>query len=318
MIDPVTAASGLVALGVFVFVGAAVLLIWRGTQRGQLKRRLDRLEERPAAESDAPVAATGLIETVVRATGPFARLALPDQDWEKSPLRLEFMHAGWRSSQAPALFFGAKGLLTIGLPSLALVVFFFSGRAPSFNVAVLILAALGIAGLYLPTMTLKKAIESRQQNLIETFPDALDLLTVCVEAGLSLEASLARVAQEMAPSHPLIATELQLVVLEMRAGRGREEALRNLAKRNGVDDIESLVGTLIQSEQFGVSVADSLRTHSDTLRGRRRQKAEERASTVGTRLTFPLLVCILPTLMIVVAGPAVIKLADSFKVFGGQ
>jgi len=152
--------------------------------------------------------------------------------------------------------------------------------------------------------------------LFDSFPDALDLMTVCMEAGLSLEGALGRVADEMVRSSQLLASELQLVVLEMRAGRGRDVALRNLARRNGLDEIESLVATLVQAEQFGVSVADSLRTHSDLLRARRQQQAEERAATVGTRLTFPLMACILPTLMIVVTGPAALRLITSLKNFG--
>jgi tight adherence protein C len=251
----------------------------------------------------------------VRATGPLARIALPEGGWEQSQLRQRFIQAGWRSPGAPTTFYGIKAILTLALPLLVLVVLLFRERSTSPSVALLALVGAGLVGLYGPNLILKDALERRRKTIFDGLPDALDLMTICMEAGLSLEGALARVAEEIAGTQPLIASELQLVVLEMRAGRGRETALRNLAKRNSVEELESLVAALVQAEQFGVSVADSLRTHSDALRNKRKQKAEEQAATVGTRLTFPLMVCILPTLLIVVVGPAVLKLVDAFKSF---
>ena len=163
------------------------------------------------------------------------------------------------------------------------------------------------------------SLENRKQQLLEQFPDALDLLTVCVEAGLSLEAALTRVAEEMSVSHPLLSDEMNLVVLEMRAGRARDEALRNLARRNDLAAIESFVATLTQAERFGGSISDAIRVYSETLRNQRRQGAEEQAAKIGTKLTIPLVLCILPVLFIVMAGPAMLALVEVFSTgFGGQ
>jgi tight adherence protein C len=305
----------MLALGatIFLLTAGLVLLAAQGFKRTQLKRRLQRLEERPAESLDE--ASSGFVESFIRTTGPLARLALPDESWEESPIRAQFIHAGWRSANAPTVFFAIKTILTLGLPLAWLsAAVLFSEAKPLIISAGMLLC--GLVGLYGPNLVLKHRVEARQRELFESFPDALDLMTVCMEAGLSLEGALSRVADEMAQSNQLLASELQLVVLEMRAGRGRDVALRNLARRNGLEEIESLVATLVQAEQFGVSVAGSLRTHSDLLRNRRQQQAEERAATVGTRLTFPLMACILPTLMIVVTGPAAVRLIASLKTLG--
>jgi tight adherence protein C len=304
----------LIAVFVALATVLAAIAIGNISRRGELRRRLARLEERPV-QSENQNQASGLVETIVRASGPLAKLALPDEDWERSELRQQFVQAGWRSANAPTVFFGLKALLTLLLPAVVLVIMLARDRTPGAAVLLLILVGAGLVGLYGPNMILKSSVEKRRKLIFESLPDALDLMTICMEAGLSLEGALARVADEMVATRPLIASELQLVVLEMRAGRGRETALRNLSRRNGVDELDSLVSALVQAEQFGVSVADSLRLHSEALRGKRKQKAEEQAATVGTRLTFPLMICILPTLMIVVVGPAVLKLIDAFKSF---
>ena len=313
-LDPARLVPWLIAVFVALATVLAAIAIGNISRRGELRRRLARLEERPV-QSENQNQASGLVETIVRASGPLAKLALPDEDWERSELRQQFVQAGWRSANAPTVFFGLKALLTLLLPAVVLVIMLARDRTPGAAVLLLILVGAGLVGLYGPNMILKSSVEKRRKLIFESLPDALDLMTICMEAGLSLEGALARVADEMVATRPLIASELQLVVLEMRAGRGRETALRNLSRRNGVDELDSLVSALVQAEQFGVSVADSLRLHSEALRGKRKQKAEEQAATVGTRLTFPLMICILPTLMIVVVGPAVLKLIDAFKSF---
>jgi tight adherence protein C len=308
-IDPLVAFA---ALAVFFAIALACLALAQVVRRGRLRRRLEKLDESVAASDDGDQAA-GLVETIVKATGPLARMVLPESGWEQSGLRQRFVQAGWRSANAPTIFFGLKALLTMILPLLALVLMVLKESSPSVGIMLLVMIASGLFGLYAPNLLLKQACERRQRVIFEGLPDALDLMTICMEAGLSLEGALARVSEEMVSTRPMIAEELQLVVLEMRAGRGREIALRNLAKRNGVEELDALVAALVQAEQFGVSVADSLRTHSDALRSKRKNQAEEQAATVGTRLTFPLMVCILPTLLIVVVGPAILKLIDTFK-----
>ena len=163
-------------------------------------------------------------------------------------------------------------------------------------------------GYYLPNIVLRNLIARRQREIFENFPDALDLMTVCVEAGLGMDAALARVATEIGLKSEVLSEELQLVTLELRAGSSKEKALRNLALRTGVEDVDALVAMLIQSERFGTSVADSLRVQSDMLRTKRRQRAEEQAAKIALKLLFPLIFFIFPSLLVVLMGPAFIQI----------
>jgi tight adherence protein C len=296
-----------VGVAVFVFTVALLALLVGLNARRRLRDRLGRLDgaDRRVADSDED---RDWIESVAKISGPLARLALPADAQALTAMRLQFVQAGWRNPRTPLVFFALKTCLAFGLPIVAFLVCANLGDSPETSTIALVAAVAGLVGLYAPTSALRAATASRKRELFEGFPDALDLMTVCMEAGLSLEAALLRVAQEMAETSPTLAAELQLVVLEMRAGRGREEALRNLARRTGVDEIESLVSTLVQAEQFGISVSQSLRVHSGMLRTKRRQRIEEAAAKIGTKLTFPLMICILPAVMLVVGGPAVINI----------
>jgi tight adherence protein C len=203
------------------------------------------------------------------------------------------------------LFFAAKTLLALALPGL-LAIYFGISSADKINPAMALssLVAAAALGYFLPNAWLNWRIRNRQREIFESFPDALDLMTVCVEAGLALDAALVRVGQEMRLKSITLAEELHLVSLEMRAGSSRERALRNLALRTGVEEIDSLVALLVQSDRFGTSVADSLRVHSDGLRTKRRFRAEEAAAKIPVKLLFPLLFCIFPALMLVLLGPS--------------
>jgi tight adherence protein C len=193
------------------------------------------------------------------------------------------------------------------MPALIALVFFLSsiGRPQGTMVLLLFAATLGY---YIPNIVLTRIVERRQREIFENIPDALDLLTVCVEAGLSLERALVKVASEIHIKSMTLAQELQLVLMEMRAGFTKEKALRNFALRTGVDDVDTLVAMLVQSERFGTSVGDSLRVHSENLRNKRRLLAEETAAKIGLKLLFPLIFCIFPTLMMVLMGPAAIQI----------
>jgi tight adherence protein C len=164
-------------------------------------------------------------------------------------------------------------------------------------------------GYYAPNVTLARISKWRKREIFESIPDALDLLTVCVEAGLSLERALIKVAAEIHIKSETLAQELQLVLMEMRAGFSKEKALRNFALRSGVDDVDTLVAMLVQSERFGTSVGDSLRVYSENLRNKRRLLAEECAAKIGLKLLFPLIFCIFPTLLMVLLGPAAIQIS---------
>jgi tight adherence protein C len=262
---------------------------------------------------DSPHESGKWIERMVRAARPLSRLSVPEEGWEKSALRTRFMNAGWRNPAAPALYFASKTALALLLPASAGVVLaLLPGTRPAIQVLFVLLVA-ATSGYYLPNIVLARVVERRKREIFETIPDALDLLTVCVEAGLSLERGMVKVAAEINIKSVILGQELQLVLMEVRAGFSKEKALRNFALRIGLDDIDSLVAMLIQSERFGTSIGDALRVYSETLRGKRRMLAEEAAAKIGLKLLFPLIFCIFPTLLMVLLGPAGIQLSRAFS-----
>jgi tight adherence protein C len=287
----------LVAAGVAV----AALLVFSPLA---LRERLTEVVEPTEAAPD-PVA-IGWVEKVAHVAQPFSRLSLPEEGWEKSPLRTRFMNAGWRNASVPSLYFAAKTVLVLALPAIVALCGAFALNGPQKGFMYLLLLVAGI-GYYLPNAVLAHKAAVRCRDIFENFPDALDLLTVCVEAGLSLERALAKVAGEIHIKSVALAQELQLALMEMRAGFTKERALRNLALRSGVEDVDTLVAMLIQSERFGTSMGDSLRIHSDNLRSKRSVLAEEAAAKIALKLLFPLIFCIFPTLMLVLIGPAGIQ-----------
>ncbi|AOK61411.1 type II secretion system F family protein [Burkholderia ubonensis] len=239
---------------------------------------------------------------------PISKLSVPKEGWEDSPLRVRLMNAGWRTPNAASVYFGAKTLLAIALPAMLLPALITTRLAESRYTLSMILVVLGAIGYYLPNVVLSRKIAARQRVIFEDFPDALDLLTVCVEAGLSLDSALLKVCEELQFRSPVVASELELMLLEMRSGFTKEAALRNLALRTGVEDIESFCAMLIQADRFGTSIGDSLRVLSDMLRTRRRMRAEERAAKIALKLLFPLIFCIFPALLTVLLGPAFIHI----------
>ncbi len=275
-----------------------------------LRQRLTRFLGK--AEASQLEAGGGWVERVARAAKPLTRLSIPEEGWEKSSLRTRFMNAGWRNPAAPTLFFAAKTVLALSLPAIAALAFVLSRHSLGSTEFLGLLLLAAWLGYYLPNIALTRIATRRQREIFETIPDALDLLTVCVEAGLSLERALVKVAGEIHIKSVVLAQELQLVLMEMRAGFSKEKALRNLALRSGVDDVDTLVAMLIQSEKFGTSIGDSLRVHSDNLRHKRRVMAEEAAAKIGLKLLFPLIFCIFPTLLMVLIGPAGIQIARTF------
>lgn len=228
---------------------------------------------------------------------------LPASTKQLSHTRRLMVRAGYRRQEAVTAMFGAKILLPAGL--LGLVYF---TKIYTYN-PILILVGAGIVGYLLPELWLTWRVKKRQHRLRLALPDVLDLLVICVEAGLGLDQAILRVSQELKVAHVELSEELQLVNLEMRAGKTRLEALRELASRTGVDDIKALVAMLIQTDRFGTSVARSLRVHSDSLRIKRRQRAEEMAAKATIKMVPPLVFFIFPALFIVILGPAVIAVA---------
>jgi tight adherence protein C len=219
---------------------------------------------------------------------------------ELGKLQQRLVTAGYRGHEALVIFFGIR--LTCALGAFAVMMSSILMR-PNLPMAI----GGGALGYLLPSMVLARLAKKRQHRVRLGLPDALDLLVVSVEAGLGLDQAIQRVGDELAFAHPELAGELRMINLELRAGKARPDALRNLATRTGVDDIESLVAMLVQTDKFGTSVAQSLRVHSETVRTKRRQRAEEAAAKTGAKMVFPLVFCIFPSIFVVTIGPAAIK-----------
>lgn len=304
---------------VFLVIAGIPLAAYFMLRRTGVQRRLDQVFDGTATGAEQrPADAPKWIASVVQAATPLAKLSVPEEGWESSGLKRRFIQAGWRNPNAPIIFFAIKTLAAFGLPLVLWLIRVFSDSTTPLDDFLLYVGLAACIAFYLPNWLLNRMIAKRQLEIFESFPDALDLLTICVEAGLSLEAALNRVAAEISLKSTILAEELQLVCLEFRAGSGKERALRNLALRTGVEDIDTLVAMLVQSEKFGTSIGESLRIHSEGLRIKRQQRAEERAAKVSVKLTFPLVLCIFPSIMIVVVGPAVISIMRNFaKLTGG-
>jgi tight adherence protein C len=236
-----------------------------------------------------------------------ARLAgfLPNADGSES-IKDGLTEAGLRGPNAVTTFLGAKVLLAVGLPLIFLFVLGFLG-VPLGNIVVWMIV-LAVVGFYLPTLWLWTEANKRKLEVTHGLPDALDLMVVCVEAGLGLNAAILKVAGEMSLASPVLASELRQVNNEMKAGINRIDALRNLADRTGVSDVKSLVAVLVQTDRLGTSVAASLRAQSDSLRVKRRQRAEEAAHKVAVKLVFPLVLCIFPELLLILLGPGMLSI----------
>ncbi|POR51688.1 tight adherence protein C [Paraburkholderia eburnea] len=270
--------------------------------------RFDSSKTSPDAGQPEVEESSKWLETIVEISQPISKLSIPKEGWEGSVARLKLVNAGWRTPNAVAVFFAAKTMLALLLPLPALVWLVGTSVETSTTLFWMILVALASFGFYLPNLVLSRRVSTRKRAIFEDFPDALDLLTVCVEAGLGLDAALMRVAKEIQLGSPVVASELELMLLELRSGFSKATALRNFSLRIGVEDIESFSTLLIQADRFGTGIGASLRVLSDTLRTRRRMRAEEQAAKISLKLLVPLLFCIFPALMVVLAGPAFINI----------
>jgi tight adherence protein C len=246
-------------------------------------------------------------ETAVRIVGPFAQLSSPTSDAKLSPLRVRFLNAGIRYPDASLVYFGMKTLLPLGFAALAFLGMRTTGAADGTEM-LLYLAVAALVGCYLPNLVLHLLVRARRREIFENFPDAADLMLVCVEAGLGLDAGLAKVTEEIQVKSVALAQELHWTNLEMRAGATREKSLRNLALRTGVEEIGTFATMLTQSDRFGTSIGESLRVFSDDLRHKRQIRAEEQAAKVPTKMLLPLVLCIFPCISMVILTPAVIRI----------
>jgi len=260
-----------------------------------IERRLGELTQAPLKVDEERWSGRVFVDSLKRLGN-----AVPRSHAEMGKLQQRLIAAGYRGQEALPVFIGIRvGVAVLGFFVAALPIF----GQPNLFIA---LTACGL-GYVLTGMVLARLAKKRQRRIQLGLPDALDLLVVTVEAGLGLDQALQRVGEELAFAHPDLSEELRLVNLELRAGKGRTEALKNLADRTGVDDVGSLVAMLVQTDRFGTSIAQSLRVHSDTLRTKRRQRAEEAAAKTGVKMVFPLVFCIFPAIWVVTIGPAAIK-----------
>jgi tight adherence protein C len=285
---------GFIFISLLVVGGAMALSPGGGTTA--LARRLGEVSAARTDQADEPPPDRSVIQALKR-MGAMAPRSLKEQ----GKLQQRLVVAGYRGREAMVVFFGIR----LGVA----VLFFVLAATPVFigrpNLAMAL--AVCAVGYVLPSMVLARIAKRRQHRMRLGLADALDLLVVSVEAGLGLDQALQRVSDELMFAHPELCEELRLINLELRAGTARSEALHNLARRTQLDDIASLVTMLVQTDKFGTSVAQSLRVHSETLRTKRRQRAEEAAAKTGAKMVFPLVICIFPAIWVVTLGPAIIK-----------
>jgi tight adherence protein C len=301
---------GLTFAAIFLFMFGFYLSAQGYTEKREFKKRLEGIEG--DLEGNNIVEVPSKESPFLHFVGTLGKFLAPKKEGNISEMRRLFIRAGYRTAKALPLFFGLKVLLALSLFGVALVgkLFFWQKISPaSFTYLSIILP---VVGFYLPNLWIKLRISSRKDKIQRGLPDALDLMVVCVEAGTGLDAALSRTAEEMKKTNSVLAEELELVNLEIRAGKPRQDALKNLAWRTDLEDISNLTTLMVQTERFGTSIAQALRVHSDFMRTKRFQRAEELAQKMPIKLIFPLALFILPMLFLITLGPAV---AVFFKYF---
>ena len=301
--------AGLVAVSAGLFVYAAAMLREEGRKRREMAGRAQAVINAVRLGEDGRPGLLGWFENFgQRAATWFGELVKPREAKELSKTRSSLVQAGYRQPSAVELFWGIKaGFAFVGLVLGGLAAM--SGRLPG-QYKMFVVVGLVAAGFYLPGVILGFRVKARQKAITHSLPDALDMLVVCVEAGMGLDQAIYRVCQELSQKDPILSSELRLLTLELRAGKSRREALRNLSTRVGLEDLGSLVAMLIQTDMFGTSIAQTLRVYADSMRTKRFQMAEELAAKLPVKLLLPLMLFIFPTLLIVILGPAGIRIAQ--------
>lgn len=290
-------------LGVFILISSAgVLLFYREAMAQRIAAVIGGKQQKTTLSGTLHNAGTSIGLMVER-----LEKVVPKSQSEVSVVQQRLIRAGYRKDAAVNYFYGSKVIVIVALCAIVT----FSGFV-SISPFVFYITAIGL-GYLAPDFWLGRKIKARQSRIRLTLPDLLDLLVICVEAGLGVDQATARATQELQKTHPVIADELDIVVLEQRAGRPRSEAWRHMAERTDVEMVRNLVSMLVQSEQFGTSIAKTLRTHSDTLRTQRIQTVEEMAAKTTVKLIFPLVLFIFPCLFLVVLGPAIILIMEEFQ-----
>lgn len=302
--------SDLLPLLVFAAIAVAIWLILSAISRRNVnvEKRLEKFN-RPAtlADLEPPALGNEKIQGIMEKAMAFSKPLMPKTELEQSRLRVRLANAGFRSEKAVSIFLGIKMVyFSANVVATAMTL------VPTFGLTLWVLAGIVLAavqGLYVPEIALWFIRRRRQQAIFLTLPDALDLLVVCVESGLGLDAAMRKVCEEMKEHAPIIVEELTIANFQLQMGRPRRDVLHDLGVRTGVDDVRSLAAILIQADRFGSSIAQALRVQSDSMRTRRKQLAEEKAAKTAVQLIFPLVLFIFPGIFVVLVGPAGIQIA---------
>jgi tight adherence protein C len=294
----------LIILGVGAAAVAAYVVVTEQSRRQVVERSLGR-----PAESDLRRQIRRDERSHDSAFQRNLRRAAPDRWTKDVKTKEKLVQAGHDDPSAPLYYSFARVVSTVALP---LLVFLFGPRNSFFQLLMSMIGA-AVIGFVAPIYYLVRAVRVRQDKIRKSLPDTLDLLVVCVEAGISLDAAILRVAKELLPVHPELAGELMVVNQKNNAGMVREEALRGMWERTGVEELRTLIASLIQSEKWGSSSSRTLRVSSETLRRKRRQSAERRAATAPVKMIIPLALLIFPALFIVILGPAVLNIVAAFR-----
>ncbi|MBI3329330.1 MAG: type II secretion system F family protein [Nitrospinae bacterium] len=291
---------------VLIFVGISAALSSRDKRKEWRERLTGRWENAPSEAM--PEGLTPRRTGFSRFLGSMGEAATPKNADELSHLRRTLVKAGYRGVDAPLIFFGAKLCLAMLLPGAFALLRASALPTMPHTHTMLLFVLSAVVGFYAPNLWVQLKTQSRQQKILAGFPDALDLMVVCVEAGLGLDAAMNQVGAEMKLSHPLLSEEFKLVNAELRAGQSRQNALRNLSLRTGLEDVNNFATLLIQTDSFGTSIAQALRVHADAMRTKRHHRAEEAAAKLPVKLLFPLIFFIFPSLFVVILGPAVVQI----------
>ena len=294
-------------------VASVVLALHDWVVDNALNKRLTQIVRQGWAPADTSKSRTANTHKIAAVINILSKLSIPEEGWQSSSVQLKFLQAGIRNKNAPRYYFAVKTLLSLVLPVvLFLFLHFTQPRIPFARTMIFVLLT-AAAGYYLPEMSLRFITQQRIERMRNSLPDMIDLMVICTESGMGIDTAIARISREMARSNPDLAQEFYLSALEMRAGASRIEALRNLALRSRLEDLDDLVSVLVQADRFGTSLAESLRVQSDMMRTRRTQRAEEFAAKIPVKMLLPLILFIFPTLMMVLLGPAAIQMIQVFS-----
>ena len=294
-------------------VALVVLALYNFAFGSALQKRLTQIIRQGRATADTSLSKTTNTHKVATVINILSKLSLPEEGWQSSSVQIKFLQAGIRNKTAPQYYFAVKTLLSVVLPLLLALFLYLTQHQITFALGLLFVLLTAAAGYYLPELLLRLITKKRIERMRSSLPDMIDLMVICSESGMSIDAAIARISHEMTYTNPDLAQEFYLSALEMRAGATRIEAFRNLALRSLLEDLEDLVSMLIQAEKFGTSLAESLRVQSDMMRSRRTQRAEELAAKMSVKMLVPLILFIFPTLMMVLLGPAIIQVIQAFK-----